>query len=193
MATNNEELLEVIRKVKNGDETAMVTLLRWYRNPTRYLAGRVLANYRNRTYAEYDDLFAIGQHCVIIAAKKFNNPEVSFHKYWYKTATREMTKYIHDCMDEGIIDFAAVNQINNGTYILGSNDVMHFFILEDEISTILYDPKNQFSALDIELFYKLRDGYNCNELAAMYGFTYNTIRNRTDKIKKKIRDILFNS
>ena len=62
---------------------------------------------------------------------------------------------------------------------------------DQEFEAIFTNPKNCFKKSDMELFFLLRDGYSCLEIAKMKGATYKKTKERANLILRKLNHILF--
>ena len=186
----DEELAILAR---NGDVDAEKELLGRYHYSIRTLASKLLLQYRQVTYAEFEDLSSIGQHAIYIAIEKIGGG-VPFSAYWRKVCQHMMLDYIHECENEIPSNKVIVSEKEDlSPYVIGHSDLTNFFILEDEILRIITDPRNEISCTDAQLFSKDCDGFTVQELAREYGFAYNTVKLRISKVREKIVDILFNS
>ena len=174
----------LISMVKEGNESAFKELLVRFHRLIHSLAGRTLHQYRETTYASFEDLISIGEVALYKTALRYKKGDC-FESYWRKTATRDMIDYIMACP---LIQ--TLSYFNSDNFVLGHSDLANFYILEDEIMQVVNNPKYHIEEIDRSLFYKRIDGYEYEELGKMYGLSYSTVKRKVERVQQLVNNIL---
>ena len=187
MHTKEEDLVD---KAKVGDNEAMNELLSRYYSQIHSMAGKFLHQYRQVTYAAFEDLISIAQNSLFLAIQNYDKELGTFNAYWRKVAMHNVIDYIQECKLE---TYERISSGNEDKYIISHENLASFYALEDDVNQIINDPKNDINELEAELFFAFISGDKLSELAEEYHMPYSTIQRKVDKVRNKIRDILFHS
>lgn len=183
---------------KEHDPDAEAEFVERYRAHSIVLAKSLLAEFRKASYAELDDLIGIGLFALYIALSKFDISG-DFYPYWKEIATHKMMDEIKATSYSYIIKsalfykpFRSFSEDYNSPFEY-SGVLSDSTFIDNEIKSILNNPNNNISKKEKTSFSLYLKGYTISEIAKMEKCSYSTSYKRIERVRNKLKDILFNS
>ena len=192
----SDNALVLLYKKGHQDDLEFEIISRYQRH-ARHLAGSIYSKFKFLYQVEFDDIYCILLSSLFNSIRAFNDSGQDFYQYWKASATNDALNYIGGFSQNKTDLINSKTLVNDDSSIIGvlrqrpenlSDDYLSLFGLDD----ILEDPKNKFSREEIDVFRLFLAGYTCTEIASLTSNSYDKIRYRLDRVKKRIRDILFN-
>ena len=192
----NDNQLVFEYKKKHQDDIESEIIYRYQKN-SKKLAAIIFNKFKFLYQVEFDDIYCILLGSLFTAIRSFDDDKSDFYQYWKTTATHEALIYINKFTQ-------TKNDLVNGTGGYNEEAVMSGFMREKssllkddylssfELDDIFENPKNEFKKKDVDMFRLYLGGYSASDIAHMTNSTYNNVRYRIARIKKKIANILFN-
>lgn len=195
-AIQQEKDLQLISKYKNGDIGAFNELVRRYVKHSKFLANRILKEFKETSTAEYHDLVSIGLNTVFISIKSYSM-EGGFYYYWKKIAMQKMMEEVknlsYSYLYESDLAPISIDELAGKNYLLASTkesiDTFDNILLE-KVKILLKDKWRGFRKCDIEMFLMYLDGFSYYEIGEKYNMTYFACRKRVCTVKEAIAKIL---
>lgn len=176
------------------DEDIELELIDRYRIHAKKLAGEFYHKFRFLYLLEYDDIYSITWSTLFTAIKTFVYG--GFFKFWKTIASNELNTYVHKftvTKNDALVYSQLDTEISDNLILKQGNSMpVETNFLKSDIHQILLSNKDDFDDYDIVLYELYIEGYKCNEIAVIVGYSDSFVRRRLKKIKTKINNILFN-
>lgn len=188
----------IIKRAKNGDEDSFIFILEDF-TP---LIKAVCKKYFIKN-GDFDDLYQEGVIGLLKAVKAFDfMRNCSFYTFANLCIKRQIFTLIHSSnayknqlLNQAVTDIYITEEedieyAHDNNKSLDYNNPEEIYISKEKLELLETYLKKVLSPLEMDVFYKMKNGYSYTEIATLLSISTKSSDNTIQRIKKKIRKYL---
>ena len=186
------DLLKLYRE--SNDLTAYKVLFEKYVGYSRIYASEIVESFRSEHLLDFSELHLVGVFSFQLAVKNFDYEGLSFKAFWRTIAFNEMMNVVYnEFKQQKYVVRTQLLEEKSGTivrpvYVKGFSDGVESDdeLLKSDIEKFLFDPKNEISEMDANMFLAYLEDPNYSNIAKEFKISRKTVTRRINIVRERV-------